>query len=315
MAMGSSSIASGDVSVAIGSNTFARGTNSTTMGSSTTADAEFSTAIGNSTLASGVNSTAMGRSTDASGDNSTSIGTGTTARALASLSVGSNNDSIIGSSRFAWVDTDPIFIIGNGTASTSRRNAFIVAKNGETGINVATGMPQAMLHIKARQVSDNRHIQLEDDNTTSSANIFYTSDLVFKNNLSGGDFIFRNDLNAVILSLFSSGNLTIAGALNQTSDARLKKNIQPLSNSLKKISSLNGYQYNWIEGSRDKNIQTGVLAQEVETQMPELVTTDSAGLKSVNYSGMIPYLIESIKELKKENEALRKEINLLKNPR
>ncbi len=55
-------------------------------------------------------------------------------------------------------------------------------------------------------------------------------------------------------------------------------------------------------------MQTGLIAQEIEKLMPELVNTDSEGIMSVNYSGLIPYLIEAIKELKKENETIKKEM-------
>lgn len=108
------------------------------------------------------------------------------------------------------------------------------------------------------------------------------------------------------------GNLTIAGVLTQSSDARLKRNIRPLQNSLQKIMSLTGYNYNWIDEARDKKLQTGMLAQEVEKQMPELVAEDADGNKSVNYSALIPYLIESVKELKNENEQLCTEMAELK---
>lgn len=321
---GASAIASN--STALGTGTVASGTFSTSMGGSTRASGSYSTSMGNGTFASGVGSTAIGLSNTASGEGSmalggqtnalgsfsTAMGRSTTARAFASLTIGRSNDTIINSNPTVWVDTDPAFIIGNGNPGITQRNAFIVAKNGETGINVANGMPQAMLHIKARVISDNRHIRLEDDNTTSSANIFYTSDLVFKNNLAGGDFIFRNDANAVIFSLFSSGNVTMAGTLTQNSDARLKKDIQPLQSSLQKLLQLGGYHYHWSEAFRDQHLQTGLLAQQVEQQMPELVATSKDGVKSVNYSGMIPYTIEAIKELKKENDELKKELTELK---
>jgi len=45
--------------------------------------------------------------------------------------------------------------------------------------------------------------------------------------------------------------------------------------------------------------------------MPELVRADEAGVKSVNYNGLIPYLIEAIKELKQENEILKQKIDKL----
>lgn len=110
------------------------------------------------------------------------------------------------------------------------------------------------------------------------------------------------------MSLDSLGNMTILGTLTQSSDARLKKDIMPLRNSLNKIMSLGGYQYHWLNAARNEVVQTGVLAQEVEAQMPELVKSDEDGMKSVNYSGLIPYLVEAVKELKKENEILKEEI-------
>ena len=53
-------------------------------------------------------------------------------------------------------------------------------------------------------------------------------------------------------------------------------------------------------------MQTGLLAQEVELYFPELVKTNPDGEKSVNYIGIIPHLIEAIKELKQEIELLKK---------
>jgi len=114
------------------------------------------------------------------------------------------------------------------------------------------------------------------------------------------------------MTLTSLGNLFIDGVLTQSSDIRLKKNITPLQNSLDKIALLNGYQYNWIDASRGNALQSGVLAQEVEKQMPELVSTDAEGDKSVNYNGLIPYLIESVKELKQQIQELKKENEILR---
>ncbi|MES2797360.1 MAG: tail fiber domain-containing protein [Bacteroidota bacterium] len=110
--------------------------------------------------------------------------------------------------------------------------------------------------------------------------------------------------NAWRLKLSSTGNLTISGTLTE-SDQRLKKDIKKVEKPLAKIEGLNGYNYHWISNDRDPKLQAGVLAQEVEKVMPELVNEDSTGTKSVNYIGIIPYLIESIKELKKEIEILK----------
>ena len=60
-----------------------------------------------------------------------------------------------------------------------------------------------------------------------------------------------------------------------------------------------------MDTTRNRSIQSGVIAQELETSLPHLVSTNDEGEKAVNYSGMIPYLIEAVKDLKKENDELR----------
>lgn len=97
-----------------------------------------------------------------------------------------------------------------------------------------------------------------------------------------------------------------AASFSQQSDSRLKRNINKVSNSLNSIASLNGYHYLWKDEKKDQGLQTGVIAQEVEVIFPELVNVDEKGIKSVNYMGLIPHLIESIKALKTENQELVK---------
>jgi hypothetical protein len=114
---------------------------------------------------------------------------------------------------------------------------------------------------------------------------------------SSGNFTERMYLNN------SSGNLTVNGVYN-SSDARLKKDIIPLQNSLQKIIQLNGYTYHWKNEQSGNSLQTGVLAQEVQKLFPQLVAEDNKGMLSVNYSGLIPVMIESIKEQQKQIDAL-----------
>jgi hypothetical protein len=94
----------------------------------------------------------------------------------------------------------------------------------------------------------------------------------------------------------TTGNGWMQGTLTQNSDMRLKKDITPLQQSLQKIIQLNGYHYYWKNEQGDDRLQTGVLAQEVQKIFPELVTANKDGILAVNYSGLIPVLIESIKE-------------------
>lgn len=109
-----------------------------------------------------------------------------------------------------------------------------------------------------------------------------------------------------IMRLNGNGNLSIAGTLTQNSDQRLKKDIKPISGALKTIEQLNGFYYNWKEEAhRSKERQIGFIAQEVEKVLPELVREDDEGYKSLNYSGIVPVLVEAVKELKKDNDKLR----------
>ncbi|WP_462254174.1 tail fiber domain-containing protein [Ekhidna sp.] len=80
-----------------------------------------------------------------------------------------------------------------------------------------------------------------------------------------------------------------------SSDRRLKENISLLQNTLSKLDELGGYNYNY-KADNEKKKQIGVIAQELEEVFPELVSIDDRGYKMVNYQGLIPVLIEAIKE-------------------
>jgi hypothetical protein len=326
VSIGRQTTAYGDESVALGYGTQALGLASTSFGYFNTSEGPYSTATGFSSLATGQMSFAMGYDTEAEGivsiasgyrshsigSYSISAGFQTETLPYASVAIGRYNDNTIGSSS-SWIDTDPVFMVGNGSDNATRKNVFAILKNGKTAINANN--PTAALTIKGYDGSENNHIQLEDNNTTESGRIYYTGDLFFKNSRVGGDFFFRNDANTNILTLFSTGNMTIAGTLTENSDARLKKDFQSLQSPLEKVLRLNGYHYRWIDDKRDPNIQTGFTAQDIEAIMPELVSTDAEGIKSVNYIGIIPYLAEAIKELAKKNEELEKKLKEIKDKR
>lgn len=92
----------------------------------------------------------------------------------------------------------------------------------------------------------------------------------------------------------------------QASDFRLKKNIVSIENSLDKVLALDGKYFDWKEnGRRD----IGFIAQEVEKILPELVSETDDGYKALNYPQITAVLVNAVKELKAENDALRKQIN------
>lgn len=112
------------------------------------------------------------------------------------------------------------------------------------------------------------------------------------------------------------GSIGGTGGLYHSSDIRLKKEIKNLSHSLDKIAELQGISFTWRkEEFPNMNFPdgrtVGFVGQEVEKVFPELVNTNQAGYKSVDYAKMSAYLVEAIKELKAENEALKKRIESL----
>lgn len=121
----------------------------------------------------------------------------------------------------------------------------------------------------------------------------------------------RNDVTNMTLE--TDGDLRILGRYLSASDARYKINVQTFGNALDAILRLRGVTFNWKpEHRNNQNLQIGFIAQEVEAVLPELVSTDENGYKSVSYSNAVPVLVEAIKEQQKQIEEQQKQIKELK---
>jgi hypothetical protein len=97
-----------------------------------------------------------------------------------------------------------------------------------------------------------------------------------------------------------------------SSDLRFKDNLVKIENSLQKINSISGYEFDWNERQDTyKGHDVGVIAQEVEEILPEIVTTRENGYKAVKYEKLTPLLIEAIKELTQKVEEQDKLIKSL----
>jgi len=94
-----------------------------------------------------------------------------------------------------------------------------------------------------------------------------------------------------------------------TSDRRLKTNFTVIENALDKVKTLTGYEFDWIEEYKIhhgfEGHDVGIIAQEVEAVLPEVVTTKFNGFKGVKYEKIIPLLVEAIKELSEEIDKLK----------
>jgi hypothetical protein len=96
-----------------------------------------------------------------------------------------------------------------------------------------------------------------------------------------------------------------------TSDKRLKDNITPISNPIEKIQKIGGYEFDWIPTEDIHSYEghdIGVIAQEIEEVLPELVQTRDNGYKAVKYEKIVALLIEAIKDQQKQIEELKSKI-------
>ena len=113
------------------------------------------------------------------------------------------------------------------------------------------------------------------------------------------------------VGFLTATNASVAGIItardfNSLSDRRVKENIEPIADPLDKVAKLNGVKYNFINSGKPS---VGVIAQEVEKVFPELIAGTFP--KSVNYNGLTGLLIEAVKELKEQNEELKRRLDKL----
>ena len=109
-----------------------------------------------------------------------------------------------------------------------------------------------------------------------------------------------------------SGNLTMAGNVTAYSDVRLKENIEVITDALDKVNQIRGVTFTRNDHEDKERRHAGVIAQEVELVLPEVVSTDNEGIKNVAYGNMVGLLIEAIKEQQKQIDELKIEISKLK---
>jgi len=122
------------------------------------------------------------------------------------------------------------------------------------------------------------------------------------------------------MEIDSSGNISASADIvaegdviaYYTSDIRLKDNVEVIKGSLDKIEGIRGVEFDWNEESpgwaRERGHDIGVIAQEVQKVVPEIVVERKNGYLGVDYKRIIPLLIESVKELKQEVEDLKKKV-------
>ena len=263
-----------------------------------TASGDNSTAMGINTLASGYASTAMGSNTEASGGFSIAMGRGTEASGSRSTAMGSNTEA---SGDFSTA-------MGGGTTASgnySTAMGYFTTASGDT--STAMGRETTASDYGSLVIGQ---FNLLGSTVTNNATQFSTENTAF---VIGNGFydasngqITRSDA----LTVLFDGTTTIAGDLSINSDARLKANIISLGSTLAKVLQIDGKSYT-MKKDENKKQKIGVIAQDIEKVFPELVS-ESNGVKSVNYQGLVPVLINALKEQDAKMNEQQTEIDELK---
>jgi len=192
------------------------------------------------------------------------------------------------------VGTSSIILDGNTDVITVGSGATI---NGSNGNAVFAGSITASSFSGDGSGLTGAGSTVADDTTTNST--FYP---VFTATTTGT--ITASKVSTTKLTFNPSTGTLTATDLNSSSDASLKENIETIENAIDTVNDLRGVKFDWKEDGRTSY---GVIAQELENVLPELVS--SGELKTVNYNGIIGVLIEAVKELSAEVEDLKNKLS------
>lgn len=131
------------------------------------------------------------------------------------------------------------------------------------------------------------YLDVSDMDADSAKIITLLSTTINVDNLNGDSATFSGDINAA--------------NFNSTSDIKFKENIESLVNSISTLNQIRPVSFNWIGGNKSY----GVIAQELEQIVPELVNEDKYGIKRVSYTPIIALLIDAIKAHEVEIQKLK----------
>jgi len=208
---------------------------------------------------------------------------------------------------------------------TANSKRMSIDPNGNIGI----GISQPLYKVHIEYSDDFPGIYINKSSTTSNAmnivssiNATLTKSIVSINN-GTSNFCVWGDGQVNIGGVYHDNTykLTVYGSAYangvwQPSDIRFKKDISNIDNPIEKLSQINGkkYKYDTLTFSNKnfpKGYTYGVIAQEVQTVLPELVQVDSAGYLVIEYDGLIPVIIEAVKAQQKTIKEQQEQINTL----
>jgi len=291
VALGNYNYATGDSSIALGKENWAEGASTIAIGFKAHAAGDGSVALGQETVAWGTTNFTTGYQ-NVAGDTSAGVGTSGSATAMGYRTVASGRSSM---SANKYTNAINQAATSMGLATTADNFGMLAV-----GVNNAAGLGDTTIDPE----NYGGYYYSDGEYTGSNPGVAFVvgnGDI----NSSTGD-AGSNPSNAFIVNY--DGSAILAGDLTVESDSRLKANINPLVNTISKLLLIDGKSYTLKSNESIEKI--GLLAQEVQKVFPELVkqAKDKEGTLSVNYQGMIPVLINAIKEQQREIDEIKNKL-------
>lgn len=217
-------------------------------------------------------------------DNSTYIDMG-----INSQGYTNSNSNILNGSNTAYVYANAAdFYIGNGATG---RPLIFFTNTGAVGNTTANGLERMRI--------------------TAAGNVGINSTTPSEKLTVGGNIIPDGNYN-IGTSTYRWNTIYATNGVINTSDMRMKTNIEPLQYGLNEVLALEPVRYNWINKPTTDN-QIGLIAQQVRKIVPEVVVgNEEKETLGMNYAELVPVLINAIKDLKKDLEETKKELSELK---
>jgi len=210
--------------------------------------------------------------------------------------------------------SDATFQVGQGAPGSNVR--FFINGSGNVGIGNTASTASVKLEVTGNTLLKNSNgvgdLYLGNYATANHFR-FHTNNANTYFDMNCGDIYWRQGTSTRYQFFPSTANMTVQGTITQNSDARIKENVVEISDCISKVQAMRGVYYNRTDFNTEVT-KVGVIAQEVEAVLPELVLeSPETGLKSVAYSELTSVLINAIKEQQEIIEDLKTRITKLEN--
>ena len=214
--------------------------------------------------------------------------TGNTNNTLGGLYIGGSNQNLI----------------------TASGNSYF---NGTGNVGIGVTSPSQKLHVNGNMLTNRVYLMDTNHSIRAQSGV----GLVFSTFGVGDIMALREETGRLGIGMTNpsyrldvNGTVRASEFIYTSSDSRLKENIKTITNPLGKITALRGVTFDWKE-KEENSSSIGLIAQEVESIFPNIVSTDDEGFKSIQYSSLVAPLIEAVKEQQKQISNLESRIQNL----